>query len=200
MSTSLLQSQFDTLEIPTYGIHIDVDNTREEILEKVTKTIDLDVDLCDFGVIGLGVMGQSISLNIAENEFKVTYKLKTTEDVEGDFSIVGKFSFIDNNERKNIVMPASAVSISKEELASEEPVVEEVVEEVDEEEEEVTSGHVFLSKQPDCIEFGTLKEYQLAGLNWMIHLSEKGLNGILADEMGLGKSKVSRFVMLKDYC
>ncbi len=70
----------------------------------------------------------------AENEFKVTYKLKTTEDVEGDFSIVGKFSFIDNNERKNIVMPASAVSISKEELASEEPVVEELIAETIEEE------------------------------------------------------------------
>jgi len=40
---------------------------------------------------------------------------------------------------------------------------------------------VFLSKQPDCIKFGTLKPYQLEGLNWMIHLAEKGLNGILAD-------------------
>lgn len=49
-----------------------------------------------------------------------------------------------------------------------------------EEEEE----HVFLTKQPSCIKFGTLKGYQLEGLNWMIHLAEKGLNGILADEMG----------------
>lgn len=48
--------------------------------------------------------------------------------------------------------------------------------------------HVFLSKQPACIKFGTLKKYQLEGLNWMIHLAEKGLNGILADEMGLGKT------------
>jgi SWI/SNF-related matrix-associated actin-dependent regulator of chromatin subfamily A member 5 len=49
------------------------------------------------------------------------------------------------------------------------------------------SHHTFLSKQPSCIKFGTLKPYQLEGLNWMIHLAEKGLNGILADEMGLGK-------------
>jgi len=48
--------------------------------------------------------------------------------------------------------------------------------------------HVFLTKQPSCIKFGTLKPYQLEGLNWMIHLMEKGLNGILADEMGLGKT------------
>ena len=59
----------------------------------------------------------------------------------------------------------------------------------DDEEEDGEGGekHVFLTKQPDCIKFGTLKPYQLEGLNWMIHLAEKGLNGILADEMGLGK-------------
>ena len=45
--------------------------------------------------------------------------------------------------------------------------------------------HVFLTKQPSCIKFGTLKPYQLEGLNWMIHLMEKGLNGIL------GKSRTS---------
>jgi SWI/SNF-related matrix-associated actin-dependent regulator of chromatin subfamily A member 5 len=59
----------------------------------------------------------------------------------------------------------------------------------EEEEEEENDGpkHVFLTKQPSCIKFGNLKPYQLEGLNWMIHLAEKGLNGILADEMGLGK-------------
>ncbi len=56
------------------------------------------------------------------------------------------------------------------------------------EEEEEESNHVFLTRQPSCIKFGTLKPYQLEGLNWMIHLAEKGLNGILADEMGLGKT------------
>ena len=49
------------------------------------------------------------------------------------------------------------------------------------EEDEDSEEHVFLPKQPDCIKFGTLKPYQLEGLNWMIHLAEKGLNGILAD-------------------
>lgn len=55
--------------------------------------------------------------------------------------------------------------------------------------------HVFLTKQPACIKFGTLKPYQLEGLNWMIHLMEKGLNGILADEMGLGKTLQSISVL-----
>ena len=33
-----------------------------------------------------------------------------------------------------------------------------------------------------------MREYQLQGLNWMIHLFDNGINGILADEMGLGKT------------
>jgi SWI/SNF-related matrix-associated actin-dependent regulator of chromatin subfamily A member 5 len=51
-------------------------------------------------------------------------------------------------------------------------------------EEDELEQHIFLTQQPSCITFGQLKGYQLEGLNWMIHLAEKGLNGILADEMG----------------
>ena len=43
-------------------------------------------------------------------------------------------------------------------------------------------------KQPSILEFGTLKEYQLGGLKWMVSLYNNRLNGILADEMGLGKT------------
>ncbi|KAK3904375.1 chromatin structure-remodeling complex subunit snf21 [Staphylotrichum tortipilum] len=35
---------------------------------------------------------------------------------------------------------------------------------------------------------GTLKEYQIKGLQWMLSLYNNNLNGILADEMGLGKT------------
>lgn len=35
---------------------------------------------------------------------------------------------------------------------------------------------------------GTLKGYQLKGLQWLSSLYDQGLNGILADEMGLGKT------------
>ena len=50
----------------------------------------------------------------------------------------------------------------------------------EDEEEMENEEHVFLTQQPSCIKFGSLKPYQLEALNWMIHLSEKGLNGILA--------------------
>jgi len=41
--------------------------------------------------------------------------------------------------------------------------------------------------QPPLVTGATLRDYQLAGVQWMISLYENGLNGILADEMGLGK-------------
>ncbi|KAL9631568.1 MAG: hypothetical protein Q9204_004178 [Flavoplaca sp. TL-2023a] len=42
--------------------------------------------------------------------------------------------------------------------------------------------------QPSLLIGGTLKEYQVKGLQWMISLFNNSLNGILADEMGLGKT------------
>lgn len=35
---------------------------------------------------------------------------------------------------------------------------------------------------------GQLREYQHIGLDWLVTMYEKKLNGILADEMGLGKT------------
>ena len=62
------------------------------------------------------------------------------------------------------------------------------------EEESADEGFTSVSKpststrQPELITGGQLRDYQLAGLEWLISLYENGLNGILADEMGLGKT------------
>ncbi|KIL71095.1 hypothetical protein M378DRAFT_20506 [Amanita muscaria Koide BX008] len=45
-----------------------------------------------------------------------------------------------------------------------------------------------VTQQPRLLIGGTLKEYQLKGLQWMVSLYNNRLNGILADEMGLGKT------------
>lgn len=45
-----------------------------------------------------------------------------------------------------------------------------------------------IKEQPSLLEGGTLKSYQMAGLEWMVSLYNNHLNGILADEMGLGKT------------
>jgi SNF2 family DNA or RNA helicase len=59
--------------------------------------------------------------------------------------------------------------------------------------EEDVQKNTTLLTQPSCITGGAMREYQLAGLNWMIRLGENGINGILADEMGLGKWRLNLY-------
>lgn len=49
------------------------------------------------------------------------------------------------------------------------------------------SAETVFRDSPSYIQ-GTMRDYQVAGLNWMISLHENGISGILADEMGLGKT------------
>ena len=44
------------------------------------------------------------------------------------------------------------------------------------------------ARQPSLVTGGTMRQYQLEGLESLCSLYENGLNGILADEMGLGKT------------
>jgi len=50
------------------------------------------------------------------------------------------------------------------------------------------SIHEEVKEQPRGLEGGTLKSYQLQGLQWLVSLYNNNLHGILADEMGLGKT------------
>ena len=45
-----------------------------------------------------------------------------------------------------------------------------------------------IDEQPKMLKYGTLKSYQIKGLQWLVSLYVNNLNGILADEMGLGKT------------
>ncbi|KAI2612813.1 chromatin remodeling complex SWI/SNF, component SWI2 and related ATPase [Hypoxylon fragiforme] len=45
-----------------------------------------------------------------------------------------------------------------------------------------------VTEQASMLVGGSLKEYQIKGLQWMLSLYNNNLNGILADEMGLGKT------------
>ncbi|KXJ90906.1 SNF2 family N-terminal domain-domain-containing protein [Microdochium bolleyi] len=49
------------------------------------------------------------------------------------------------------------------------------------------SAETVFRESPSFIH-GTMRDYQVAGLNWLISLHENGISGILADEMGLGKT------------
>lgn len=53
--------------------------------------------------------------------------------------------------------------------------------------EEAEANTIF-TESPSFIQGGQMRDYQVAGLNWLISLHENGISGILADEMGLGKT------------
>ena len=57
---------------------------------------------------------------------------------------------------------------------------------LNDEETEESEATVF-TESPKYIN-GTLREYQVQGLNWLVSLHENSISGILADEMGLGKT------------
>ncbi|KAI9838805.1 MAG: chromatin remodeling complex Adenosinetriphosphatase [Thelocarpon superellum] len=50
------------------------------------------------------------------------------------------------------------------------------------------SAETVFRESPTFIKGGEMRDYQVAGLNWLISLHENGISGILADEMGLGKT------------
>ncbi len=49
------------------------------------------------------------------------------------------------------------------------------------------SAETVFRESPAFIQ-GLMRDYQIAGLNWLISLHANGISGILADEMGLGKT------------
>ena len=62
----LLQSQFDTLELPSYGTHFNIKQTVAQMSTTLLNKIEPS-NSAAIGVIGMGVMGQGIALNCAEN-------------------------------------------------------------------------------------------------------------------------------------
>lgn len=62
------------------------------------------------------------------------------------------------------------------------------------------TGTVFRESPPFIN--GEMRDYQVAGLNWLVSLHENGISGILADEMGLGKTlqTISFLAYLRHVC
>lgn len=64
----LLKSQFDTLEKPDYGIHIKVDEQPKNTFNKIMNHLKYP----EIGLVGLGVMGKSLALNMASKGIPVS--------------------------------------------------------------------------------------------------------------------------------
>ena len=79
---NLLKSQFDTLESPDYGIHIKVENSPAESLKEIIRKLNRS----EIGIIGLGVMGQSLALNMARNNFSVSVYNRQEGEIENNIA------------------------------------------------------------------------------------------------------------------
>ena len=84
MSSELLQSQFDTLEVPENAITIDVKLSPEEIIDKINNEL---MEKTEFGLLGLGVMGKSLCRNLANNGFKISMFNRHVQGVEENIAV-----------------------------------------------------------------------------------------------------------------
>jgi 6-phosphogluconate dehydrogenase len=84
MSSNLLQSQFDTLEQPKNALKINISLKPEDIVEKITKIIKMK---SEFGLFGLGVMGKSLSRNLAQKGFNISIFNREVKGTEEDIAL-----------------------------------------------------------------------------------------------------------------
>jgi 6-phosphogluconate dehydrogenase len=92
MPMDLLRSQFDTLEIPENAIKVSILNSPEQIIKDIINQSKMSKS--EFGLIGLGVMGKSLSLNLAENNFKLSLYNRHQDGIEENIAR----DFIDSHE------------------------------------------------------------------------------------------------------
>jgi 6-phosphogluconate dehydrogenase len=71
MKPDLLQSQFDDLEPPSYGVHISMNQDLEEIISQILQSLP-SKSLSQFGIIGMGVMGRSLAKNALSKGISVS--------------------------------------------------------------------------------------------------------------------------------
>ncbi|MEP2026679.1 MAG: NADP-dependent phosphogluconate dehydrogenase [Reichenbachiella sp.] len=64
LDPTILKSQFDDLEEPKHAIHVNIDQSPQKILEEIRSKMTKKTA---FGIIGMGVMGQNLAINMANN-------------------------------------------------------------------------------------------------------------------------------------
>lgn len=93
MPESLLQSQFDILEVPAYGLHLNVKFSLGKLLRKSLNNIEKPA----FGLAGIGVMGTSLARNLARNGVKLSLYNRR---VKGEEEKVAKKAVVQYEELK----------------------------------------------------------------------------------------------------
>lgn len=97
MPSSLLVSQFDTLVEPNNALVIDIANEPGIIVRKIVENTKMKAE---FGLIGLGVMGKSLSRNLAQKGFKLSVYNRHVDDVEVNVAknFVAEYDELSNSE------------------------------------------------------------------------------------------------------
>lgn len=90
MGSGLLKSQFDILEEPKDAIKIDISLTPSSIVKIIKREL---LQKSEFGLYGLGVMGKSISRNLANKGFKISLFNRHLDGVEENVAINFKNEF-----------------------------------------------------------------------------------------------------------
>lgn len=113
MPAGLLQSQFDTWEEPSYGIKVDVIKSPASIIETVKEIIGMK-NKAEIGLIGLGVMGKSLSRNIAGKGYAISVFNRHVDGKEEDVAKI----FATEHEEMNAELAFDKMDLFVESLAS----------------------------------------------------------------------------------
>lgn len=72
MPINLLSSQLNILEIPMNALVVDIAQSPSKIVAQIIDKLPITLGMQEFGLIGLGVMGKSLSRNFASNGFRLS--------------------------------------------------------------------------------------------------------------------------------
>lgn len=84
MTEQLLKSQFETLEEPAHAFKINITLSPVQIVKKIENDL---FQKSEFGIIGLGVMGKSLSRNLASKGINLSLYNRHVKDKEENVSL-----------------------------------------------------------------------------------------------------------------
>ncbi len=88
MPTGLVASQFRDLEEPAYGLKLDANKPIDQLLPKIIEHIETKESKKVIGLIGLGVMGRSLALNLLRNQQSLAvYNRAEEQELIKDFEL-----------------------------------------------------------------------------------------------------------------
>lgn len=108
MKPHMLKSQFDALEEPQNAITIDISNSVEQIIGWLCKGVSMSYKI---GILGLGVMGRSLALNLHRNGIPVigydpTPRLPADSPLTVSASVVELVSALETPRMLLLMVPA----------------------------------------------------------------------------------------------